>query len=49
MNSPIGHIDESGFKNSQYQISIYYKYESDGSKLAVLSYGDDFVYWYKYE
>ena len=28
---------------------IYYKYAPDGSKLFVLSYVDDCVYWYKYE
>ena len=28
---------------------IYYKYSSDGSKIVVLSYVDDFVYWYTNE
>ena len=30
-------------------MSIYYKYEPDGSKTFVLSYVDDFVYWYTNE
>ena len=30
-------------------MSIYYKYAPDGSKIVVLSYVDDFVYWYKNE
>ena len=42
-------IDEAGFKKSQCQISVYYKYSSDGSKLVVLSYIYDYVYWYTYE
>ena len=33
----------------QGQISIYYKYAPYGSRVVVLSYVDDFVYWYKYE
>ena len=37
---------EAGFIPSQFQMSIYYKYESDGSKIVVLSYVDDCVYWY---
>ena len=28
---------------------IYYKYAPDGSKIVVLSYVDDCVYWYKNE
>ena len=28
---------------------IYYKYAPDGSKIVVLSYVDDFVYWYTNE
>ena len=28
---------------------LYYKYAPDGSKLIVLSYVDDFVYWYTNE
>ena len=30
-------------------MSIYYKYAPDGSKFFVLSYVDDFVYWYTNE
>ena len=30
-------------------MSIYNKYAPDGSKIAVLSYVDDFVYWYTNE
>ena len=30
-------------------MSIYYKYASNGSKLVVLSYVDDCVFWYTYE
>ena len=30
-------------------MSIYYKYAPDGSKLVVLSYVDDCVYWYTSE
>ena len=30
-------------------MSIYYKYAPDGSKIVVLSYVDDFVYWYTNE
>ena len=30
-------------------MSVYYKYALDGSKLVVLSYIDDFVYWYTSE
>ena len=37
---------EAGFIQSQCQMSIYYKYEPDGSKIVVLSYVDDCVYWY---
>ena len=42
-------IYESGFKESQCKMSIYYKYAPDVSKLVVLSYVDDCVYWYTYE
>ena len=42
-------IDESGFKQSEFQVSIYYKYEPYGSKLVVQSYVDECVQWYKYE
>ena len=40
---------EAGFIQSQCQMSIYYKYAPDGSKFFVLSYVDDFVYWYTNE
>ena len=40
---------EAGFIQSKYQMSIYYKYAPDGTKIVVLSYVDDFVYWYKSE
>ena len=30
-------------------MSIYYKYAPDGSKMVVLSYVDDCVYWYTNE
>ena len=40
---------EAGFIQSQCQMSIYYKYAPDGSKIVVLSYVDDFVYWYTNE
>ena len=42
-------IDESGFKHSKCQISVYYKYAPDGSNLVVLCCGDDCVYWYTSE
>ena len=42
-------INEEGFMKSQCQMSIYYKYAPDGSKIVVLSYVGDFVYWYKNE
>ena len=38
-------INEAGFNQSKCQISEYYKYTQDGSKLVVLYYVDDFVYW----
>ena len=37
---------ESGFIQSQCQMYIYYKYAPHGSKIVVLSYADDCVYWY---
>ena len=40
---------EAGFIQSQYQMSIYYKYAPDGYKIVVLSYVDDCVYWYTNE
>ena len=30
-------------------MSIYYNYAPDGSKIVVLSYVDEFVYWYTSE
>ena len=40
---------EEGFIQSQCQISIYYKYAPDGSKIVFLSYVYDCVYWYTNE
>ena len=40
---------EAGFIQYQFQISIYYKYAPDESKIVVLSYVDYCVYWYTYE
>ena len=40
---------EEGFMLSQCQMSIYYKYAPDGSKIVVLSYVDYCVYWYTNE
>ena len=40
---------EAGFIQPQCQMSIYYKYAPDGSKVVVLSYVDDCVYWYTNE
>ena len=40
---------EAGFIQYQFQISIYYTYVPDGSKKVVLSYVDDYVYWYTNE
>ena len=40
---------EEGFMQSQCQMSIYYKYAPDGSKIVVLSYVDYCVYWYTNE
>ena len=37
------------FIQSQCQMSIYYKYAPDGSKIVVSSYVDDCVYWYTNE
>ena len=39
---------EAGLIQSQCQMSIYYKYAPDGSKIVVLSYVYDCVYWYTY-
>ena len=40
---------EAGFIQSQCQMSIYYNYSPDESKIVVLSYVDDCVYWYTNE
>ena len=40
---------EAGFIQSQCQMSIYYKYAPEGSKIVVLSYVEDCVYWYTNE
>ena len=40
---------KEGFVQSQCQMSIYYKYAPDGSKIVVLSYVDDCVYCYTNE
>ena len=40
---------EAGFIQSQCQMSIYYEYAPDGSKIVVLYYVDDCVYWYTNE
>ena len=42
-------IYKTGFKHSQCQMSIHYKYAPFGSKLVVMSYVDDCAYWYTYE
>ena len=42
-------LPESGFIQSQCQISIYYNYAPDGWSVFVLSYVDDCVYWYTSE
>ena len=40
---------EAGFIKSQFQMSIYYKYAPDGTKIVVLFYVDDCLYWYTSE
>ena len=40
---------EAGLIKSQCQMYIYYKYAPYGSKIVVLSYVDDCVYWYTNE
>ena len=40
---------ESGFIQSKCQMSIYYNYAPDGTKIVVLSYVDECIYWYTYE
>ena len=42
-------IYEAGFKQSKFQMSVYYKYSPDGSKLVVLYDIDEFLYWYTSE
>ena len=42
-------LKKEGFVQSQCQMSIYYNYAPDGSKIVVLSYVDDCVYWYTNE
>ena len=40
---------EAGFIQYQCQMSIYYNYAPDGTKIIILSYIDYFVYWYTSE
>ena len=40
---------EAGFIQSEYQMSIYYKYALYGTKVVVLSYVNECVYWYNSE
>ena len=42
-------LKKEGFVQSQCQMSIYYKYAPDGSKIVVLSYVHNCVYWYTNE
>ena len=42
-------INEAGFKISQCQMSIYYNYALDVTKIVVLYYVDNCVYWYTYK
>ena len=42
-------VYDAGFKHSWCQIYIYYKYAPYGSRLVVLSYFDDYLYWYTYK
>ena len=42
-------LRKAGFIQSQCQMYIYYKYAPDVSKIVVLSYVDDCVYWYTNE
>ena len=39
-------IYETGFNQSKCEMSLYYNYSPDYSKLVVLYYVDDCVYWY---
>ena len=38
-------INEPGFNHFKYQMYVYYKYALDCSKLVVLSYVDEYIYW----
>ena len=40
---------EAGFIQYPYQISIYYKYAPDGTKIVILSYVDYCAYWFTSE
>ena len=40
---------EAGFIQSKFQTSIYYKYVPDRTRIVVLYYVDDCVYWYTSE
>ena len=40
---------ESGFIKYQLHMSVYYKYETNGTKIVFLYYVDDCVYWYTSE
>ena len=42
-------IYEAGFNHSKCQMYVYYKYATDVSKLVVLSYVYDCLYWYTYK
>ena len=42
-------INEAGFKKCKCHMSIYYKYAPYGTKIVVLYYVDDCVYWYTSE
>ena len=39
-------INEAVVKQSQLQMSVYYKYSPDGTKIVVSSYVDNCFYWY---
>ena len=38
-------IDEAGFNQSKCKMSAYYNYTPYGSRLVMISYVYDFVYW----
>ena len=40
---------KAGFFQPQWQMSIFYKYTTYGTKIVVLSYVDGCVYWYTSE